>query len=94
MIAGSRRGRLVADLAKLDETKLVIPNDEFFIRTRYPDELNALTRSLVLSDGVSCRPGRKDARRFLVAGVELEDHVDGGHRGGALATALVQACEL
>ena len=39
LIAGSHRGRLVADLAKLDETKLVTPNDEFFIRTRYPDEL-------------------------------------------------------
>ena len=39
LIAGSHRGRLVADLAKLDETKLVTPNDAFFIRTRYPDEL-------------------------------------------------------
>ncbi len=39
LIAGSHQGRLVADLAKLDETKLVTPNDEFFIRTRYPDEL-------------------------------------------------------
>lgn len=39
LIAGSHQGRLVFDLEKLDRSRLVTPNDEFFIRTRYPDGL-------------------------------------------------------
>ena len=40
LIEGSHQGRLVVDLAKLAERTLVTPNDEFFIRTRYPDGLH------------------------------------------------------
>lgn len=32
--------RLYTDLAQLDEGNLVVPNDSFFVRTRYPDLLN------------------------------------------------------
>ena len=40
LIEGSHQGRLVFDLAKLTREKLVVSNEEFFIRTRYPDGLN------------------------------------------------------
>ncbi len=39
LIEGSHQGRLVVDLAKIRQESLVTPNDEFFIRTRYPDGL-------------------------------------------------------
>jgi len=40
LIEGSHLGRLVVDLKKLTKDKLVTPNEEFFIRTRYPDGLH------------------------------------------------------
>ena len=40
LIEGSHLGRLVVDLANLTDDTLVTPNDEFFIRTRYPDGLH------------------------------------------------------
>ena len=39
LIAGSHQGRLVYDLERVDEGRLVTPNEAFFIRTRYPDGL-------------------------------------------------------
>lgn len=40
LIEGSHQGRLVVDLKALSRDKLTTPNDEFFIRTRYPDGLH------------------------------------------------------
>ena len=39
LLPGSHQGRLVVDLAKLDQEDKVLANDDFFIRTRYPDQL-------------------------------------------------------
>lgn len=51
LIEGSHQGRLVVDLAKLTEETLVTPNDEFFIRTRYPDGLDPKGRWTIQASG-------------------------------------------
>lgn len=37
-------GRLALDLTKLSAQSLITPTDQFFIRTRYPDQLDPGTR--------------------------------------------------
>ena len=49
-------GRLALDLSSLTSDTLITPNDQFFIRTRYPDQLDRRTAWKVTANGLLEKP--------------------------------------
>lgn len=78
-------GRLYTDLSNLDEDSLIIPNDTFYIRTRYPDLLTPPTVWTIEVDGLAA-PATLSLNELLPLVQPMGTHVlecSGNGRGGA-----------
>ena len=79
-------GRLYTDLSRLTTDSLVIPNERFFIRTRYPDRLKPSGPWLIRASGLVKQPGNLQLDNLMSRVQPMGTHVleCSGNGGGVL----------